>query len=731
MPLKDVVATHELSRRPSRLPDFEAENRTLLSLTSSYTDEPAQMLRRVASAALDLCRADSAGIAALDRDDDARVRSAAVAGRLATIVRGEVSRRGSPIGTTLDADRPLLFMQPQRHFRGLRPLGVPIAEALAAPFHIGGRPAGVIWIAAHSANRHFDIEDERLLVNLSRLAAAGCRLERASRRRRASTSEARLEGELWAVGRLDALSTRLLTSPSRTSALEEILDAAIDLQSADMGTLQVFNDERQALELVAHRGFGSEFLDHFRFVGPNDGSACGRALRTRATVVVEDVARDAAFSDHLDVATNAGFQAVLSTPLRSPGGAVLGIISTHFRRVHKPSDHEVRMLELYAYHAVGLLEAMRAQEALRDAVRRKDDFLAMLGHELRNPLAPMRTALEVMRMRGPASREQEVLERQVHHLSRMVEDLLDVSRVTLGKIELRRRPMELAEAVRSGLDQAAPLIERRRHHVDVDVPAGLGVSADADRLAQVVANLLTNAAKFSEAGSRIAMRGRRAAGRVRLEVQDDGIGIPSELLPTLFDAFVQRPQSIERSYGGLGLGLAIVRSLVALHDGTIHAESAGAGHGSMFVLELPEVELTAGDAAPPSEPAPPVHVRGTRVLVVDDNEDAADVLRVALSTLGYDVEVAHDGPSAIEVARGFQPELALLDIGLPVMDGYDLAPRLRKVSHAPLRLVAVTGYGQRSDYEQSRNAGFEEHLVKPVDLGRLQAVIEARPPAPA
>jgi signal transduction histidine kinase/DNA-binding response OmpR family regulator len=374
-----------------------------------------------------------------------------------------------------------------------------------------------------------------------------------------------------------------------------------------------------------------------------------------------------------------------------------------------------------------------ALEAAR-ANRTKDEFLAMLGHELRNPLAPMVTALQLMRLRGTESREQDVLERQVAHLSRLVDDLLDVSRITRGKIELHRRPAELSEVVLRAMEMASPVLEETQHRVEIQVdPIGLGVKVDVDRMAQVVSNLLTNAAKYSDARSRIVIRGAAAGERVRLSIKDEGIGIASEMLDEVFDAFMQQPQTIERSRGGLGLGLTIVRSLVEKHDGVVRAESAGVGQGSEFIVELPPapVESNAPASVPAIRLTPRAGAqRAQRILIVDDNQDAAELLGEALQSMGHVVTVAHDGPSALRASLSFQPEVALLDIGLPVMDGYELAQRLLELhatgdSDRPLKLIAITGYGQDSDRERSARAGFEQHLVKPLDLNQLERAIEA------
>ncbi|HSY39744.1 MAG TPA: ATP-binding protein, partial [Polyangia bacterium] len=400
-------------------------------------------------------------------------------------------------------------------------------------------------------------------------------------------------------------------------------------------------------------------------------------------------------------------------------------------RVHLEGTQARRTIEEQAHQ---LLEATRDAERARavaeSANRAKDEFLAMLGHELRNPLSPILTALQLMRRRGSAGREQALIERQVGHLTRLVEDLLDISRITRGKVELRKSRTELAAVVLRGLEIASPLLEQRRQTVDVDVPPeGLAIDVDPDRMAQVVANLLTNAAKYSEPGSLIQVAASSDGERGRLLVRDEGIGIAPEMLGRVFDVFFQQPQSLDRSKGGLGLGLAIVRSLVQLHGGKVSVASAGPGQGSEFAVELPLAE-GAEELAPPSLHLPAAIVgaasgAGKRILVVDDNEDAAESIADLLRDLGYEIETAYDGPAALRIASVFRPEVCLVDIGLPAMDGYELAKRLRESQHLPggARLIAVTGYGQETDRVRSLEAGFDHHLVKPVNIDVLNRAV--------
>jgi signal transduction histidine kinase/ActR/RegA family two-component response regulator len=369
-----------------------------------------------------------------------------------------------------------------------------------------------------------------------------------------------------------------------------------------------------------------------------------------------------------------------------------------------------------------------ARARAEEAIRTKDEFLAMLGHELRNPLAPIMTALQIMRLKGITSREQEILERQVTQLMRLVDDLLDVARIARGKVELRRECLELATVTSRAIEMASPLLEQKRQELVVDIPTeGLSVDADPDRLAQIFSNLLTNAAKYSDANTRVTFSARRGKNdTVIVRVKDEGHGIEPHMLDAIFEQFVQQPQALERSQGGLGLGLAIVKNLVTLHGGTVRARSEGQGKGSELVVELPlsQARVRTSEPAVRRQAAHEKRLTNTpnRVLVVDDNEDAAEMLSDALTVFGYLVRTAADGPAALVVADEFRPEIALLDIGLPVMDGYELGRRLRK-SHLGMQLVALTGYGQASDKALSTAAGFDAHLVKPVDLDELRRLL--------
>jgi len=402
-------------------------------------------------------------------------------------------------------------------------------------------------------------------------------------------------------------------------------------------------------------------------------------------------------------------------PLRAVDGAIEGILVMAFDVTDEVTARN---------------EMNRLRASAEAANRTKDEFLAMLGHELRNPLAPILTALQLMTLRGDggALKERTVIDRQVRHLVRLVDDLLDVSRIARGKVDLRRQRVEIGQIVAMAVETSSPLLEERHHRLEVEVPAsGLAVYGDVTRLTQVVVNVLSNAAKYTERHGRIRVAATEAGDVVELRVRDSGVGISAEMLPRVFELFSQERQTLDRAHGGLGLGLTIVRSLVELHGGSVEAHSDGVGHGSEFVLRLPRAHEGAGGHATPASRdthAGSAPGTGRRILVVDDNVDAARLTAEALEAVGHDARVAFDGPEALAMAGTFAPDLALLDLGLPLMDGYELAEQLTAaMADKPPVLVAVTGYGQASDRERTEAAGFHGHIVKPVDFGELTQLL--------
>ncbi|HEY0554011.1 MAG TPA: response regulator, partial [Thermoanaerobaculia bacterium] len=382
----------------------------------------------------------------------------------------------------------------------------------------------------------------------------------------------------------------------------------------------------------------------------------------------------------------------------------------------------------------GTLALARAR---READRRKDEFLATLAHELRNPLAPIRNGLQILRLAkdDPAAEEsaRAMIERQVQQMVRLIDDLLDLSRISRGKIELRRERIALEAAVQSAVETSRPLIEKSGHRLTLDLPAEpLFVDADLTRLSQVVANLLNNAAKYTEPGGDIRLAVTGGESGVTISVLDNGVGIPAPMLPQVFEMFTQVDRSLERSQGGLGIGLTLVKRLVEMHGGTVEARSGGHGLGSEFLIRLPLLATattpTAAERPSHAEPAAGSGFK-RRILVADDNVDSAASLEMMLGFMGNEVRTANDGLQAIAEAAAFRPDLILLDIGMPGMNGYDACREIRRQPWGQgIVIVALTGWGQDEDKRRSREAGFDQHLVKPVEPAALGGLLAALPP---
>jgi PAS domain S-box-containing protein len=372
----------------------------------------------------------------------------------------------------------------------------------------------------------------------------------------------------------------------------------------------------------------------------------------------------------------------------------------------------------------------RANE-LAEADRQKTSFLAVLGHELRGPLAPLRNAIEIIRQRGPDRRSAtqqavEMMDRQVRQLTRLIDDLLDVSRVTHGKLKLQPEPVDLQSIVKRAVEIVQPLIEARGHQLTVSVPCDLWFQGDAARLGQVMANLLHNAAKYTPADGLIAVTGEQQGHEAVIKVRDNGAGIPAQLLPRIFDPFTQALDNLEDSLGGLGVGLALVKNIVELHGGSVQASSAGPSHGSEFTVRLP---LQKGGAPTPAQPAIDSYetaVGSRRLLIVDDNADAAESLAMLLRAWGHEVRIAYDGPAALAAATVFAPEIVILDIGLPGgMSGFEIGRQLRASRHSPKpMLMALTGFGHEENRRRALSAGFDVHMTKPADLAELRRLLE-------
>ncbi len=403
-----------------------------------------------------------------------------------------------------------------------------------------------------------------------------------------------------------------------------------------------------------------------------------------------------------------------AVPLRGPDGGIRQLAITRDVTERRRAADELR----------------RQSEALKEADRRKTEFLAMLAHELRNPLAPIRNGLQVMKLASQngavVEQARTMMERQLGHMVRLIDDLLDLSRITNGKVELRRERIDLAVAVQDAVDASRPVIDERGHELTVTLsPQPVYVDADRTRLAQVFANLLNNSAKYTDKGGHIWLAVERQGSDVVVKVRDNGSGIPADVLPRIFEMFTQADRTLERSQGGLGVGLCLVRGLVEMHGGRVEAHSDGPGQGSEFVVRLPVVLSPArGPQEGEGHGTGCACAAKCRVLIVDDNEDSANSLALMLQIMGYQTRTAHDGLAAVEAAASFRPAVVLLDIGLPKLSGYEACRRIREQpGGAGMVLIAQTGWGQEEDKCRAKEAGFNFHMVKPVDPAALEKLL--------
>ena len=398
-------------------------------------------------------------------------------------------------------------------------------------------------------------------------------------------SERRLAAEASALATLNEWSTRLWRSRTLDEGLNQILAGVIELLGAEKGTVQMLDANGSTLSIVAQCGFGQDFLEFFREVSVDDDCGCGRALRCKQQIVIEDVETDGPFEPYRALARASGFRSVVSSPLVDDDGTPLGIVSCNFRLTHRPTEQELRRLELYLRQASDFIqrckleqELQKSEESLRDADRRKDEFLALLAHELRNPLAPIRYTLAASKKAGRTPEQQkrteEIIERQVAHMSRLLDDLLDVSRITRSALELKKNPTELTSVVGSAIETARPILDAKHHTLSVDLPKhAVRLEADLVRLAQVFSNLLINAAKYTDPGGHVQLRAACEGSELVVAIRDNGIGIAADMMPRLFTMFSQAEAALGRAEGGLGIGLSLVQGLVTLHGGTVEARS--------------------------------------------------------------------------------------------------------------------------------------------------------------
>lgn len=540
------------------------------------------------------------------------------------------------------------------------------------------------------------------------------------------TSATSMQEELRSTQLLCDVGAKLAHERELATLYRDILDAAIALTHADAGTVQILNGEREALEILATKGFSPHVTEHFRWVSAKSATSCGAALRAgKRTYVDFD---DPSIADLLEVRlhTGDGYYAAQSTPLVTRAGRPIGMVSTHWRkRHHRPNERELRYLDLLARQTADLLERRQSEIALKEADQRKDIFLATLAHELRNPLAPISTGLEVLRSAGAtasADSIHQMIARQVSHMVRLIDDLLELSRISSGKIRLRREVVALDQLVNGALEGNRGELRAGRFDLTLDLPAGVFLDVDPTRFIQVLSNLLQNAIKFTPREGRIAISGALSQGELLLRVQDSGTGIGPAMLPKIFEPFMQEHPGAE--HAGLGLGLPLARQLIELHGGSIEASSAGENRGSCFSICMP---TAAGISLAPQPHAQEADVIARRrILVIDDNVDAANSMAMLLQHFGARTEVAHDGPTGLRLAQQFRPDAVLLDIGMPGMDGFETCQRLRKLLGDTVRIVALTGWGQQRDREATALSGCDEHLTKPATIADLQRALRAK-----
>jgi len=552
---------------------------------------------------------------------------------------------------------------------------------------------------------------------------------------------------------LSELGQNLVSAGSGVQALERLMqdEFAVVLMDVSMPDMDGFEAARlihdhprfERTPIIFVTGVHVTELDRLRGykVGAVDYVSIPvvpEILRSKVAVLVElyckrrelrELNRNLARANEQLAQANATLQAEKNRELEA-----LNTTLQHANRELAHANEELERANLSLHKEVA--ERARAEQALQEADRNKDEFLAMLAHELRNPLAPILNAVQLMRMK-PAEQQltwaQDLIRRQLADLTRLVDDLLDVSRITRGKITLAREPIQLATLIQRAVETVQPLIQERRHALAVEVaPEALQVSVDPMRLTQAISNVLGNAAKYTEPGGHIRLTCRERDGSAELAMHDDGNGIPPELLPRIFDLFTQLDRRAGHASSGLGIGLALVRRLVEMHGGSVSAQSAGEGLGSEFVICLPLLAAGSVPVADSQDAGGGADLATTprRILVADDNSDALESLAALLRLGGHVVFAAANGALAFESAAQHRPEIALLDIGMPVLDGYEVARRIRAQPWGKeITLVALTGWGQDTDRRRSHDAGFDSHLVKPLDLDKLTQLLTSLPVA--
>jgi len=540
--------------------------------------------------------------------------------------------------------------------------------------------------------------------------------------------------QVESLTRIHELAMSLAGAHDLPSAMECVLRTVIEEHGAPYGVLCIH--DKASGELAERASIGYEDTPASARVrqmlrspeGP--GGAC---FASGKRTIVADEEAAARFGEYGPAARELGLQAVHNTPIVTRSGERLGVISVQFTLACKPTEREMQIADMCARYAAETIEAAIYQESLRmseqrlrEADQRKDEFLAALAHELRNPLAPILNSLHVLRMRANADADFQpvlgIFERQVNQVVRLVDDLLDVSRITRDKINLAIETVDLASVLRLAIETNHPHMQAAQHELEVRVPeAPILVEVDPVRLCQVFSNLLDNAAKFTPRGGKVELTVEPREQEVVVSVRDNGVGIPADMQARVFDMFTQIDRTLSRAQSGLGVGLTLVKRLVEMHRGRVEVRSAGPGQGSEFRVTLPLARTGAQRSTPRASGAPRKLDR--RVLIVDDNQDAASMLELLLRGHGAEVRVAHGGREALELIPAYEPEIVLLDLGMPGLNGYEVAQRIREdPAQRPVMLVALTGWGQPEDRVRSKACGIDHHLVKPVEIDQLAEI---------
>ena len=600
-----------------------------------------------------------------------------------------------------------------------------------------------------------DLTAQKALEEELRQAKTGLEEQVADRTKELRESEGRLfrilehsAADLKAMRRLNEVGARCAHDANdRDACLQEILKVAIEISGADKGNIQLVEGASGRLNLCAQSGFDSPFLDFFKSERPF--TACGRAIETQQRVVVEDVRRSALFvgNPSLQIMSEAGVRAVQSTPLISSAGHVLGVISTHFSTTRRPSEQELRLMDLLARQAADYLERKRVEaereellasehelrQTAEEANRLKDEFLAIMSHELRNPLnvilgyAELLLRSDEIKSSAHLRRMADAVKRNAVAQSKLIRDLLDLSRLRSGKLELNRETVSPVVAIDHAIETVRMEAEAKSIAIEVEAPhEAVFVEADPVRLEQVIWNLLNNAVKFTPHDGRIRVKLHNETDEIILTVEDNGQGIDESFLPHIFEIFRQADPGTNRSQSGMGIGLAVVQQLVELHGGSVTAHSEGQGRGASFTIKLPRssehrLSTTVPEVGIES-------LEGLNVLVIDDSEDTAEMVRHLLEIGGANVTAVTSGFEALRVAREKQFDVVLSDISMPGMDGFEFLQRLRTVpGYQDLPALALTGFGRPEDVQRAYDQGFFAHLTKPFDIQALACLLQKMP----